>query len=413
MSDLLEFPALKEAVGKLDAKNKELHGIFAEAGPELDMAKVTSLKGTSAEKAAEIRKMNDEISEIGEEVDRLKAVAQAAARSKSWSGAAEHGADGGDKKGERRDGGTRKSFGELFTESVAYKSRQGGRIQATVEVDLKALFDTTAAGTPETTRGPRIVDFVTRPIQFIDLIPQTVTSQTAVTYMEETTFVNNAAEILEGGPYPESALGLEEKSSPVRKIGTWLPVTDETLEDEPRARAYINNRLPFMVRQRLDGQLMSGNGTAPNLRGLLNTSGIQTQAKGGDPTPDAVYKAMTKVRVTGLALPNATVWHPNDWQEVRLLRTTDGIYIWGNPSEAGPERIWGLPVVQVFGATEGTAVVGDFQNFSELAVRRGIDVQISNSHGEFFTEGKQAVRADIRVAFIVYRPAAFATVTGV
>lgn len=413
MSDLLEFPALKEAVGKLDAKNKELHGIFAEAGPELDMAKVTSLKGTSAEKAAEIRKMNDEISEIGEEVDRLKAVAQAAARSKSWSGAAEHGADGGDKKGERRDGGARKSFGELFTESVAYKSRQGGRIQATVEVDLKALFDTTAAGTPETTRGPRIVDFVTRPIQFIDLIPQTVTSQTAVTYMEETTFVNNAAEILEGGPYPESALGLEEKSSQVRKIGTWLPVTDETLEDEPRARAYINNRLPFMVRQRLDGQLMSGNGTAPNLRGLLNTSGIQTQAKGGDPTPDAVYKAMTKVRVGGLAMPNATVWHPNDWQEVRLLRTTDGIYIWGNPSEAGPERIWGLPVVQVFGATEGTAVVGDFQNFSELAVRRGIDVQISNSHGEFFTEGKQAVRADIRVAFIVYRPAAFATVTGV
>jgi HK97 family phage major capsid protein len=413
MTDLLEFPALKEAVGKLDAKNKALHDIFTEAGPELDMTKVTSISGDSVAKAAAIRTMNEECTELGVEVDRLKGVAAAASRSRSWAEAQEKGAENGDRKaGDRRDGSL-KSFGELFTDSTAYKSRQGGRIQATVEVDLKALFDTTAAGTPETTRGPRIVDYVTRPIQFIDLIPQTTTGQTAVTYMEETTFVNNAAEVAEGGPYPESALGLEEKSSPVRKIGTWLPVTDETLEDEPRARAYINNRLPFMVRQRLDGQLMSGNGTAPNLRGILNTTGIQTQAKGGDPTPDAVYKAMTKVRVVGLALPNATVWHPNDWQEVRLLRTTDGIYIWGNPSEAGPERIWGLPVVQVFGATEGTAVVGDFQNFSELAVRRGIDVQISNSHGEFFTEGKQAIRADIRAAFIIYRPAAFATVTGV
>jgi HK97 family phage major capsid protein len=230
--------------------------------------------------------------------------------------------------------------------------------------------------------------------------------------MEETTFVNNAAEIGEGELYPESALGLEDKSAPVRKIGTWIPITDETLEDVPRARGYLNNRLPFMVRQRLDGQLLNGSGSGSNLRGLLNTTGIQTQAKSGDPTPDAVYKAMTKIKVNGLAMPNATVWNPTDWQNVRLLRTTDGIYIWGAPSEPGPARIWGLPVVEAFGVTVGTAVVGDFANFAELAVKRGIDVQISNSHNDFFVRGKQAVRADIRAAFVVYRPAAFATVTG-
>ncbi|MEV7611317.1 phage major capsid protein, partial [Microbacterium sp. NPDC089320] len=281
-----------------------------------------------------------------------------------------------------------------------------------LDIELKSLFDT-GAWTPETTRGPRIEEFLTRPIQLIDLIPQTTTSQVAVTYMEETTYVNNAAEIPEGGPYPESALGLEEKQSPVRKIGTWIPITDETLEDQPRARGYLNNRLPFMVRQRLDSQILVGSGTGVNLRGLLNTTGIQTQAKGGDPTPDAVYKAMTLIKVNGLAMPNVTVWNPADWQDVRLLRTTDGIYIWGSPSEPGPARIWGLPVVEAFGLTEGTAVVGDFANYSELATRRGIDVQISNSHADFFTNGKQAVRADVRVAFIIYRPRAFATVTGV
>jgi HK97 family phage major capsid protein len=112
-------------------------------------------------------------------------------------------------------------------------------------------------------------------------------------------------------------------------------------------------------------------------------------------------------------MPDVTVWNPNDWQEVRLLRTTDGIYIWGSPSEPGPARIWGLPVVEAFGLTEGTAVVGDFGNYSELAVKRGIDVQVSNSHADFFTNGKQAIRADIRAALVFYRPKAFATVTGV
>ena len=88
--------------------------------------------------------------------------------------------------------------------------------------------------------------------------------------------------------------------------------------------------------------------------------------------------------------------HPNDWQDMRLLRTADGIYIWGNPSDAGPELIWGLAVAQAVAQTENTAVVGDFATFSELAIRRGIDVQVSNSHGSFFIEGKQAMRADIR-----------------
>jgi HK97 family phage major capsid protein len=407
------FPALEEAQGKLDHARKSLAEVFEQAGPEMDMAKVKCIDGDSKAKVDWIRTKNAEIDERAKAVEELLEVAKGAERSREAgkrgeeAKAAEHG------DGARERKGGRKSIGDLVIGSNAYLKRAGGNgPEARLDIELKALFST-SNWEPETTRGPRIMDYITNPIQLIDLIPTTTTNQTAVTYMEETTFVNNAAEIPEGGPYPESALGLEEVTSPVRKIGTWIPVTDETLEDEPRARAYINNRLPFMVRQRLDGQLLTGNGTSPNLRGLLNTTGIQTQAKGGDPTPDAVYKAMTKIKVNALAMPNATVWHPNDWQEVRLLRTTDGIYIWGSPSEPGPARIWGLPAIENFGITEGTAVVGDFANYTELAVKRGIDVQISNSHSDFFTHGKQAIRCDIRAAFVVYRPSAFATVTGI
>jgi HK97 family phage major capsid protein len=192
----------------------------------------------------------------------------------------------------------------------------------------------------------------------------------------------------------------------------FIPVTDEQLEDVPQMQGYLNNRLPFMIRQRLDGQILVGNGTPPNLRGLLNVVGIQTQAKGADPAPDAVYKAMVKVMTVGQAFPDTIVYNPTNWQDIRLLRTADGIYIWGNPSDAGPERMWGLNVAMAQAETLGTAIVGDFGSFVELAVKRGIDVQISNSHSTFFIEGKQAVRADMRVALVVYRPAALCSVTG-
>lgn len=411
----MSFPALKEAQGKLDAKRKELASIFDEAGPDVDLTKVKSVKGTSHDIAAKIRELNDEATDLGKEVDSLQAVAKAAARAKTADdqhlGTGESGAE----NGERTDGftGRTKSFGQMFVESDSYKMKQGPiGPETTIDVELKTLMTTAAGFGPEVTRNGRVVDFATRPIQVAELIPQTQTTQSAVQYMEETTFTNAAAETAEAGTYPEAALAFTEQTSLVRKISVFLPVTDEQLDDEPRIRGIIDNRLPFMVRQRLDSQILVGNGTAPNLRGLLNVVGIQTQAKGADPTPDAVYKAMVKVQVTGQAQANLAVFHPNDWQDVRLLRTADGIYIWGNPSDAGPERIWGLQVSMAQAITEGTALVAD-TNYLELAVRKGVDVQVSNSHSTYFVEGKQAIRADMRVALVPYRPTAICTVTGI
>ena len=47
-----------------------------------------------------------------------------------------------------------------------------------------------------------------------------------------------------------------------------------------------------------------------------------------------------------------------------------------------------------------------------LFMRRGMDVQVTNSHASFFITGKQAIRADIRAVMVHFRPKAFGTVTG-
>ncbi len=121
---------------------------------------------------------------------------------------------------------------------------------------------------------------------------------------------------------------------------------------------------------------------------------------------------MTKVRVTGRANPNAVVLHPNDWEAIRLTRTADGIYILGNPAEAGPMTLFGLPVAVGDVITENTGLVGDFANFCMIFERRGIRLMAGYS-GTQFAEGKQLLRADMRVAFVVFRAAAFCTVTGI
>lgn len=407
----MAFPALEEAQGKLALKRKELGDIFAEAGPEMDLTKVKAVKGTTHEIAAHIRTLNDELTDLGKQADDLVAVQKAADRAKQSPGTG--GAESGDGAELEAHAGppSRKSVGDLFVESKAFTGRQGSNGPvAELDYNLKTLLTTTAGWAPEVLRD-RLIEFATRPIQVADVIPQTTTSQSSVQYMEETTFTNAAAETAEAGTYPESALAFTEQTNPVRKITTFIPVTDEQLDDVPRMRGVLDNRLPFMIRQRLDLQLIAGNGTTPNLRGLLNIVGIQTQAKGADPVPDAVYKAIVKINTTGQAAANLVILNPVDWQNIRLLRTADGIYLWGNPSDAGPDRIWGMTVTQAQAATAGTGIVAD-TNYMELAVRKGIETQISNSHSTFFVEGKVAVRADFRAAFVVYRPAAVCTVTG-
>jgi HK97 family phage major capsid protein len=403
---------LKELREKLQAKRNELHVIFEEAGEDMDMSKVKSIDGDSQAKVETMRALNVEIDQLQTDIETLQKSVDLDKKAIEEDRAAK-GATGsvGDPAVQPAAGGQQaKSIGELFVESDAFKHK--GK-SAVLDVGLKTLMETGAGWAPETIRTGKVVLDAQRPIQVVDIIPMGRTGQAAVVYMEETTFTSNAAEVNEGAAYGEAALALTERTSTVRKIAVFLPVTDEQLEDVPQVSGYVNNRLTFMLRQRLDLQILVGDGVAPNLTGILNTAGIQTQAKGADPTPDAVYKAITLVEVTGQSIPNAVVFHPNDWQSIRLLRTADGIYIWGSPSEAGPERIWGLTVLKAQAETENTGLVGDFANHVELTERRGIEVKVSDSHSDYFVKGKQAIRADLRVALPVYRPAAFCTVTGI
>ncbi len=239
--------------------------------------------------------------------------------------------------------------------------------------------------------------------------------------MEQTTRTQNAAEKGEGVTYAESAFEYTERESPVRKITTSIPVTDEQLQDVGEVAAILDSELRVDIRTRLDQQIWDGDGSAPNLAGFFDYAAaahvngdIQTLAQNaggvGDSIFDAVFSAMTAVRTTGRAQPNLIVLHPTDWAIVRLARTDLGEFVMGPPSQAGASTLFGLPVVQVEAGSAGTGLVGDFANYCYIAERRGIDVQ-AGYVGNQFLDGKKSLRADIRVAFVLRRPAAFCAMT--
>jgi len=286
---------------------------------------------------------------------------------------------------------------------------------------LKTVMSTGAGFAPESVRTGDVVPIAAagQPTTTLDLLPSRPVSPAAVVFMRQTTRTNAAAEIAESTngslqSAPEGVEAFTEITEPIRKINYFIPITDEQLEDEAQLAAIIDTDMILGVRQRLNLQVLVGNGTAPNIEGFFDAGRSNgTQAKGTDNVPDAIYKAMTTSRFTARVEPDAVIIHPNDWQDIRLLTTTDGVYVFGPPSQAGVDTIWGKPVVVDSDITENTALVGAFQSHCYVAVRRGVAVQISSEHASYFIQGVKAVLAEMRAGLVVRREDAFTTVTGI
>jgi HK97 family phage major capsid protein len=413
---MADSTALVEKREAFAAKQKALGEVLELAGNDLDFSRKPVLEKLGATDAAhatvKFKEWNKEAEVMGQDLSRAE-LKESARRFQEREEERNKPADYGT-HAESEDGRP-KNWARAFVESKQFKqSKADGRdYPMQMEIGVKTLFETAAGFAIESVRSGLLVEKATRPIQVIDLIPSSPINQAAYVYMEETTRTHSAAERAEGTAYPESAFVWTQKSSPVQKIADSIPVTDEQLEDADQVENLLRSRLAFGVRQRLDQQILVGNGTPPNLRGINNVVGIGVQALAGDNRLAGFFKALTLIRFTGRAQPSGAVFHPNDWQDFVLATNASGDFMFGNPFQGiAPMSLFGIPIALSDAQTENTVLVGDFNNFSLLSDRRGVQVQ-TGYVGTQFTDGKVTLRADMRAAFTVTRPAAFVQLTGV
>lgn len=288
----------------------------------------------------------------------------------------------------------------------------------------KALVYSGGSDIVDPVRTPGYVDILQREINVMDLVPRNPTSGDTVEYVREDTFTNAAAAVAEAtattgttGRKPESTLVFSVQTSPVRTVAHWIPVTNRMLADAPAIRGIINGRLLLGLDLELEEQILTGDGNGENFTGILSTGGINIQGIGSDNAVDAIFKARTQIRVNGRARPNAVVLHPNDWQAIRLMRenvasATLGNYLMGPPSQLGATTLWGLPVVESEALTENTGLIGDFAMGATLFDREQAAIRVGTIDDQF-VRNMQTILAELRAAFVVWRPTAFAKVTGI
>lgn len=222
-------------------------------------------------------------------------------------------------------------------------------------------------------------------------------------YLRQTERTNNAAPVAGGATKPTSIYGITPVDASLQVIAH---MTEEIgkydLRDVPGLEQFLSTELLYGLRSSLEHQIVNGNGTAPQLQGLVNTSGIQSQAAGAD-IALTVRSSITKLEQLG-HVPSVVVLSPADWEKVETSTASgSGEFVFNSsPVDRAARTLWGVPVVCSTSLPANKALL--LSHESVVVYTDGaMDLEWEQS-GELFEKNQLRARFESRFQTAVLRP---------
>lgn len=302
------------------------------------------------------------------------------------------------------DGRLMETAGEEFIKSEAFKSLASGASQrARFEVKNTVVADGT---TTQPMQRPGVIPGSFAPLTIRQQIPTINVSSNAVNSLREASNTNAAAETSQAAAKPESAVTFEQYDVNIQTIAHWIKVSNQLLADAPAIAAYIDTRLRDGLAQRVDAQLLLGDGTAPNLSGLTDAGNFTafTPASGAN-LVESINKAKYNRWAVGEVADTAIV-NPADWAAMEVLRegSGTGAYLYGAPGTAAGGSPFGIDIVMSPNMPSGSFLIGALRTSSVIYQRQGATVEMGYVNDDF-TKNLVTIRAEERLGLGVDRPA--------
>ena len=242
-----------------------------------------------------------------------------------------------------------------------------------------------------------------------------------IEYSKESNWVNGAASQVEGDLKADSTLTFAEVVVPVRTIAHKLKVSKQSLADSTFLSSYIEMRLRHGVNNKVENQIINGDGTGVNLSGWLAT-GNNTVIS---PLLTVDYFGLAnKLKMAVIANdyePDFFYSNPADWGAAETTRRASGDNAFVAASGAVAyvnngltPMLWGLPVVLSNNVAAGTLICKS-RDADMYASREGTVVEMFEQDEDNVGKNLVTVRAETRGAELVFTAAAICTgdITGI
>ena len=241
-------------------------------------------------------------------------------------------------------------------------------------------------------------------------------SNGVITYMDVTGETNNAAETAEStgqtvgvGNKPESGITWQEYSASLRVIADTIPVTRNSYRHLGFIASEIDRLLKKNQAQRKDTQIYSGDGIAPNIKGIYNyTTGVVlaslpryqnvNEPNLADLAMDLSVYVSNKPDATGAQskyAPNVVFINPAD--ALRFLeKGSDGHYVLPPFMQSG--KVGNMQIVESPKVTVNTLMVGD-ASYGTIYQSEDVVIEMGLVNDQFL-KNQWTIRAEQELCFL-------------
>lgn len=302
--------------------------------------------------------------------------------------------------------------GQIFIENDRVKAFCTARDRGRVRVDMATITTGNVGPTRDVLVLPdRQAGIVTPPQRRFtvrDLVTPGRTGSNSIEFVREVGFTNLAAAVSEGVGKPESTLSYEVDSENVATLAHFMVASKQILDDAPALQSNIDGRLRYGLAYVEEVQLLSGDGTSPNLHGIIPQAVAYSApfVLAGSTPIDTLRLAILQSEIA-LFPATGVVLNLIDWTRIELQKDTTGRYIFADVQGTVTPRMWSRQVVPTPAMTEDKFLVGAFQLGAQLFDREDANVEISTEDSDNFRKNLITIRAEERLVLLVYRPEAF------
>ena len=305
-----------------------------------------------------------------------------------------------------------KSVGDSFVADKAYTDFVSGAATSARAV-ITLNKDSTKVGTsgPEATSlAPSFYAGVfgtpNVPQKIEPLIPHIAVTTDSVDYVTVADTIG-AAGVAEAAKIPESTFTPTLAKANVVNVAHYTKITKQLADDAPALAAYINTKMLYGLQNKVENQIVNGNGTAPQLKGLLATGSYtdaSAQLTGAKNLFDLLL-LLQGVAETAAYEPEALVLNPMTWAQLAMEKDSQGRYLLGGPGLAANKSVWGIPVVTSSAVPAGKFIFGNFTQTVTIYDRQQVAVEMTGTNEDDFTHYLYTIRASRRLALAVEVPA--------
>lgn len=212
----------------------------------------------------------------------------------------------------------------------------------------------------------------TRKLTVYDLFPKIPVSKNLngvvrYTDWDVATIARAATAIAEGATFPESTAKWVTNTLTIQKIGTSIPVSEEFAYDDEMYVAEVSNFIENDVDIKVDTDLVNGNGTAPNIKGIVAQSTAYTASASGISDAsiyDLIVDVKKSITATGGSKfsPDFALMNITDINKMLLKKDANKNYV-APPFAQGGNGIAefvvaGVRIIECNAITANTMVVG-------------------------------------------------------